>query len=58
MTRAAVVAIEIKDLAKQTIESLSRVFHLIASELIRFGEVAHCQNIPAKGDRRFTYLVP
>lgn len=54
ITRATVTKIEGGDgnPTLDTIESLSRVFHLTASELIRLGEVAHCEQATIKTFRQ------
>ncbi|BBO78575.1 hypothetical protein DSCW_59920 [Desulfosarcina widdelii] len=54
ITRATVTKIEggVGNPTLETIESLSRVFHLTASELIRLGEVAHCEQPTVKTFRQ------
>jgi len=54
ITRATVTKIEggVGNPTLETIESLSRVFHLTASELIRLGEVAHCEQPTVKKFRQ------
>ena len=54
ITRATVTKIEggVGNPTLETIESLSRVFHLTASELLRLGEVAHCEQPAVKSFRQ------